>query len=284
MNEQANQASGLVNIKRSRPVKVIAVSAGKGGVGKSNVSVNMAVALAKKGKRVLLLDADLGLANVDIMLGLHSKYNLSHVMQGTCHLTDIILEGPDGIKVVPASSGTEYMTQLSAAEHLGIINAFNELTDELDYMIIDTAAGISDTVLSFARSSQEVIVVVCDEPTSLTDAYALIKVMSKRYQWERFHIVANMVRQMKDGRELYNKLYRVAGQFLDVRMNYLGAIPFDERVHEAVKKQKPVLSLWPDSPAAKAFAHLADTVDSWLFTEDMSGNTHFFLERLVSES
>ena len=130
MNEQNNQAAGLHNISRSKPVKVIAITAGKGGVGKSNVSVNLAVALAQQGNKVLLLDADLGLANVDIMLGLHTKYNLSHVMQGSCHLTDIMLEGPEGIKVVPASSGTEYMTQLTIAEHAGIINAFNELTDE----------------------------------------------------------------------------------------------------------------------------------------------------------
>lgn len=284
MNNGKNQASGLHNIGRSKPVKVIAVSAGKGGVGKSNVSVNLAVALAKQGDKVLLLDADLGLANVDIMLGLHSKYNISHVMQGICHLTDIILEGPEQIKVVPASSGTEYMTQLTTTEHAGIINAFNEITDELDYMIIDTAAGISDTVLSFVRSSQELLVVVCDEPTSLTDAYALIKVMSKRYQWQHFHIVANMVRKLKDGRDLYNKLFRVAGQFLDVRLDYLGAIPFDEHVHEAVKKQKPVLSCWPDSPASKALMQIAETVKHWSFDTEMVGNTRFFLERLIAES
>src|SRR5690606_26080232 len=133
------------------------------------VSVNLAVALAQLNKRVMLLDADLGLANIDIMLGLHTKYNLSHVMQGICHLSDIIMSGPNGILVIPAASGTEYMTQLSPPELAGIIDSFNELTDDLDYMIIDTAAGISDTVLSFTRSSQELIVVVCDEPTSLTD-------------------------------------------------------------------------------------------------------------------
>ena len=284
MNEQNNQAAGLHNISRSKPVKVIAITAGKGGVGKSNVSVNLAVALAQQGNKVLLLDADLGLANVDIMLGLHTKYNLSHVMQGSCHLTDIMLEGPEGIKVVPASSGTEYMTQLTIAEHAGIINAFNELTDELDYMIIDTAAGISDTVLSFARSSQELIVVVCDEPTSLTDAYALIKVMNKRYQWQHFHIIANMVRKINDGRELYNKLFRVAGQFLDVRLEYLGAIPFDEHVHEAVKKQKAVLSIWPESSASKALIKMADSIKNWSFDTEMVGNTRFFLERLITEN
>ncbi|QRN03275.1 P-loop NTPase [Legionella sp. MW5194] len=280
--EVGNQADGLRNISRSKPVKVIAVSAGKGGVGKSNVSVNLAVALAQKDKKVLLLDADLGLANIDIMLGLHTKFNLSHVIQGICNLTDIMLTGPYDIKVIPAASGTEYMTQLSAAEHAGIIDAFNELTDDFDYMIIDTAAGISDTVLSFTRSSQEIIVVVCDEPTSLTDAYALIKVMSKRYEWTHFHILANMVRSVKDGRELFNKLYRVAEQFLDVSLDYLGAIPFDNQVHEAVKKQKAVLVAYPECSATKAIHQLAENVEDWPFRRSLGGNTSFFLERLVA--
>lgn len=277
-----DQASGLRNLSRTKPVKVIAVTAGKGGVGKSNVSVNLAVALAQLNKSVMLLDADLGLANVDIMLGLHTKYNLSHVIQGICHLSDIILQGPNGIRVIPAASGTEFMTQLTQAEHAGIIDAFNELTDDLDYMIIDTAAGISDTVLSFARSSQELIVVVCDEPTSLTDAYALIKVMSKRYEWTHFNILANMVRNLKDGRDLFNKLFRVSEQFLDVHLNYLGAIPFDENVHKSVKKQKPVLIAYPDSPATASLRELAETVNSWPFKPLLGGNTSFFLERLVS--
>ncbi|KTD47224.1 MinD/ParA family protein [Legionella taurinensis] len=280
--EVGDQADGLRNISRSKPVKVIAVSAGKGGVGKSNVSVNLAVALAQKDKKVLLLDADLGLANIDIMLGLHTKFNLSHVIQGICNLTDIMLTGPYDIKVIPAASGTEYMTQLSAAEHAGIIDAFNELTDDFDYMIIDTAAGISDTVLSFTRSSQEIIVVVCDEPTSLTDAYALIKVMSKRYEWTHFHILANMVRSVKDGRELFNKLYRVAEQFLDVSLDYLGAIPFDNQVHEAVKKQKAVLVAYPECSATKAIHQLAENVEDWPFRRSLGGNTSFFLERLVA--
>ncbi|WP_242604543.1 MinD/ParA family protein [Legionella fairfieldensis] len=277
-----DQAAGLRNLNYAKPVKVIAVTAGKGGVGKSNVSVNLAVALAQRHKQVLLLDADLGLANIDIMLGLHTKYNLSHVVQGLCHLNDILLEGPSGVKVIPASSGLEFMTQLSPSEHAGIIDAFNELTDDVDYMIIDTAAGISDTVLSFARSSQELIVVVCDEPTSLTDAYALIKVMSKRCDWSHFHVLANMVRTIREGRDLYNKLYRVAEQFLDVHLNYLGAIPFDERIHESVKKQKPVLTAYPDSNAAKVLEQLAHTIDNWPVRPLLSGNTSFFLERLVA--
>ncbi len=279
MSEQAREIS---NLSCSNPVKVIAVSAGKGGVGKSNVSINLAVALAQLQKNVLLLDADLALANVDIMLGLHIKFNLSHVVQGLCNLSDIILEGPSGIRVVPAASGMEHMTQLSPAEHAGLIDAFNQLTDNLDYMIIDTAAGISDTVLSFARSSQELIVIVCDEPTSLTDAYALIKVMSTRYEWSHFHILANMVKNYREGRELFNKLYRVAEHFLDVRLDYLGAIPYDAHIHDAVKRQEPVLIAYPESESSKMFLQIAEAVDEWPYKHSLGGNTSFFLERLVA--
>lgn len=268
----------------SKSVKVIAISAGKGGVGKTNVAVNLSISLAQLDNKILLMDADLGLANIDIMLGLRTKYNLSHVIQGKCHLNDIILTGPLGIKVIPAASGTDYMTQLTAAQHAGIIDSFNELTDHYDYMIIDTAAGISETVLSFTRSSQEVIVVVCNEPTSLTDSYALIKVMSQRFEWEHFRILANMVHSAKEGRELYNRLYRVAEQFLDVRLDYLGALPFDERIHHAVRKQQPVTILYSDCKASKSFQQMAYAIERWPFNRLLDGNTSFFLERIVAEN
>jgi flagellar biosynthesis protein FlhG len=285
----AQSATKPVNLSQDspgylKPVKVIAVTAGKGGVGKSNVAINLALALAGQGRKILLLDADLGLANVDIMLGLYARYNLSHVLQGTCHLSDIMLTGPNNIKVIPAASGTDYMTQLSAVQHAGIIDSFNELTDEFDYMIIDTAAGISDTVLSFTRSSQEVIIVICDEPTSLTDSYALIKVMCQRFGWNHFHVLANMARSNREGREIFNKLYHVAERFLDLHLDFLGSVPFDEKVHDAVKKQKPLLMLYPGSQASKSFQQLAKVVDGWSFNRSLGGNTSFFLERLVAEN
>lgn len=264
-------------------VRVIAISAGKGGVGKSNVAINLAIALAQMDKQILLFDADLGLANIDIMLGLTVTYNLSHVINGGCHLSDIMLSGPCGIKIIPSASGTGHMTQLTTLELAGIVNAFDGLTDDYDYMLIDTAAGISDTVLSFARSSQEIIVVVCDEPTSLTDAYAFIKVMYERYEWRHFHVVANMIRSHREGRELFNRLYQVAEKFLDIHLNYLGDIFFDEHVHQAVKKQKAVILAFPDSPAAKAFKQLARHVEHWQTKFDVGGNTSFFLERLITK-
>lgn len=266
----------------NKPVHVIAVTAGKGGVGKSTVSLNLAVCMAKQNKKILLLDADLGLANIDIMLGLHTKYDLSHVIEGQCHLNDIILAGPENISVIPASSGIVSMTSLSKAEHAGIINSFNEIIEDLDYMIIDTAAGISDTVLSFACSSQEVLVVISDEPTSIIDAYALIKVMHQLHDWTQFNVLTNMVREKGNGKLAFEKLYQICDDFLDVNLHYYGEIPLDEKVHLAVMSQEPVLSKFPESEASKAFHKLSELVISSPGSNQISGKTSFFLERLVS--
>ena len=176
-----DQAEGLRRMVSPKPVQVIAVSSGKGGVGKTNVSVNLAIALSNEGKKVLLMDADLGLANIDIMLGLKHDYNLSHVLSGQCSLEEVIIDGPKGIKIIPASSGVKQMAELTPMENAGVVRAFSELSCDVDVLIIDTAAGIADSVIAFAKASQEVVVVVCDEPASLTDAYALIKVLNSDY-------------------------------------------------------------------------------------------------------
>ncbi|MBA2649973.1 MAG: MinD/ParA family protein [Legionella sp.] len=267
---------------RPKPVTVFAITAGKGGVGKSNVAANLSIALAQKNKQVMLLDADLGIGNIDILLGLQANYNIAHVLKGECALSDIILKGPCNVSVIPAASGADFMTKLSPAEHAGIINSFSELTDNLDYLIIDTAAGISDTVLSFARSSQELIVLLCDEPTSMADAFALIKLMYKRYKRSHFHILVNMVRRLKDGRALFNKLCKISEQFLDIQLDYLGALPFDEKVHQAVKKQEAVLLAYPDAYVSQAFTSLAKRILDRPYTSSLGGNTSFFLERLVA--
>ncbi len=264
----------------SSPVRVIAVASGKGGVGKTNVSVNLGISLCKLGNRVLLMDADMGLANVDIMLGLQTEYNLSHVLDGEKDLKEIIVEGPAGLKIIPAASGVKRMAQLSAMENAGIINAFSELSGELDVLLIDTAAGIADSVVSFCRASQEVIVVVTDEPASITDAYALIKVLSRDYQVSRFRLLANMSRSEQHGRQLYNKLSRVCEQFLDVSIDYLGTVPFDHDLREAVQRQNPVTVAYPNSQAAQSFKEIAYSVDSWPIPSGVTGYLQFFVENL----
>ncbi|MCG8425998.1 MAG: MinD/ParA family protein [Chromatiales bacterium] len=263
------------------PVRVIAVTGGKGGVGKTNISVNLAVAMSEAGKRVMLLDADLGLANIDVVLGLHPEKDLSHVLQGECGLEDVVIEGPAGIKVVPGASGVQQMAELSPAEHAGLIRAFSDIGSDLDVLIVDTAAGISDTVVSFSRAAQEVVVVVCDEPASITDAYAMIKLLNREYGIDRFRILSNMARSAQEGRDLYNKMYRVTDRYLDVMLSYMGSVPYDDSLRKAVKSQKPVVQAYPRSRVAQTFKNLAKKADNWPVPEGAGGHLQFFVERLI---
>lgn len=278
-----DQASSLRRMNQSRLIKVIAVTGGKGGVGKTNVTLNTAIAMAQQGKRVMVLDADLGLANVDVLLGLRVVKNLSHVLSGECTLDDVLVEGPYGIKIAPATSGSQSMTELTHTEHAGLIRAFSELRAQIDVLIVDTAAGISDMVLSFSRASQDIMVVVCDEPTSLTDAYALIKILNKDHGVFRFKIVANMVRNMREGHELFAKLTKVTDRFLDVALELVATVPFDENVRKSVRKQKAIVELYPTSPAAIAISKLAQQAASWPVPSQPGGHLEFFLEQLITK-
>ena len=266
--------------QRSKPVRVIAVASGKGGVGKTNVSVNLSVSLTKLGNRVLLMDADMGLANVDIMLGLQTKYNLSHVLKGEKSLIEVMVDAPGGFKIVPATSGNSRMAQLSQAENAGIINAFSEIDGFLDVLIIDTAAGIADSVVSYCRASQEVVIVVTDEPASMTDAYALIKVLNREHGLTNFQLLANMTRTEKHGIELHKKFSKVCENFLDVSIDYLGTIPFDHDLREAIQKQSPVTISKPNSVSAKEFNHVANKINEWPIPTNATGYLQFFIENL----
>lgn len=279
-----DQAAGLRRMVNPEPVRVVAVTGGKGGVGKTNISVNLGVALAELGRRVMLLDADLGLANIDVILGLHARYNLFHVMSGERSLEEILVEGPSGLKVVPGASGIQQMAEMSPAEHAGLINAFSSLANDVDVLLIDTAAGISDLVVSFSRAAQEQIVVVCDEPASITDAYAIIKLLNREYGVNRFRILSNMVKSVQEGRDLYNKMCRVTDQYLDVMLNYMGSIPYDEQLRKAVKGQRPVVEAYPRSRVSQAFKNLAKKADNWPVPTGVSGDLQFFVERLIQFS
>lgn len=276
-----DQASGLRRMQRSEPIKVIAVSGGKGGVGKTNVSLNTAISLAQLGKRVLVLDADLGLANCDVMLGLRVQRNLSHVLSGECELDDIIIEGPSGIKIIPATSGTQSMVDLTPSEHAGLIRAFSDMHTKFDVLIVDTAAGISDMVLSFTRAAQDVMLVVTDEPTSITDCYALMKILSRDHDVFKFKVVANMARSPKEGQQLFAKLSTVSDRFLDVALDLVAIIPFDENIRKSVRKQQAIVEAFPDSPAARAFKGLASKITKWPVPHHASGHLEFFIEQLL---
>lgn len=278
---ESMQSADLRRLANPGPVQVIAVTGGKGGVGKTSVSVNLATAFAASGKRVMLLDGDLGLANVDVFLGLSPRHTMAHVLSGERTLEEIIVESAEGIQVVPGASGVADLANLSAAGHLNLVQAFSTLGSRVEVMIVDTSAGISHSVVQFSQAAQHVILVVCDEPASMTDAYALVKVLSRNHGVMRFHVLANMVREPGEGELLFQKLQRVTGKFLDVTLEYTGEIPDDAYLRRAIREQRPVMSAFPSAPASRAFKKLALKADKWPVPEGPRGNLEFFVERLV---
>lgn len=275
------QHSNLARFMQRKPVKVLTVCSGKGGVGKTNVACNVAIALSSRGRNTCLLDADLSLANVDVLLGLQPTFNLSHVVNGEADLQSTILKGPGNIRIVPAASGNFRMTDLPPAAQAGIIQAFSELADQPEVMVVDTAAGLSPEVARFVQAGQHPIVVVCDEPAALTDAYALIKVFSQNYGIRRFQIVTNQSRNSSDGRQLFRKLSRVTDAYLDVVLRHLGDVPQDDYLVRAVQEQRAVVDAYPRSESGAAFRAMAASIDSLPAAQDANGGIQFFLERLL---
>ncbi len=267
---------------QKRAPRVIAVCSGKGGVGKTNVAANLAVALGARGEKVLLLDADVSLANVDVLLGLQPRFNLAHVLAGEVDLSSTLLDGPGGIRIAPASSGNFDMTALSEAEQAAIVQAFAGLPETPDVLLVDTAAGISPSVARFVAAAQHALVVVCDEPASITDAYALIKVFSQNYGIRRFNVVTNQSRARRAGARLFEKLSRVADNYLDVVLRHVGDVPHDRYLVKAVQEQRAVVDAYPKSPASEQFRALASAIASLPQPAGASGGIEFFLEQLIA--
>lgn len=262
-------------------VQVIAVTGGKGGVGKSTVSINLATAFAQSGRRTLLLDGDLGLANADVLLGITPRHTLAHVLCGERSLEEVIVQSPQGFGVVPAASGVARLAALGEAEHVGLVRAFSSLGGELDALVVDTPAGIAPGVLQLAQAAQHVVVVVCDEPASITDAYALVKVLSRNHGVGRFQVLANMVRQPGAGERLFATLNRVTTKFLDVTLEFGGEVPEDPWLRKSIREQQPVLAAYPASPSARALRQFAARAERWPVPAGARGNIEFFAERLV---
>ncbi len=274
----------MAELNGKRKVKVITVTGGKGGVGKSSVSLNLAVALCQMGKKVMLFDADLGLANIDVMLGLKVDKNLGHVLNGECELQDILQTGPHGLRIVPASSGLKQMVELTVEQHAGLIRAFSTLKEDIDYFIVDTAAGISDMVLSFCRAAQDVLMVVCNEPTSVADAYAQMKVLSRDYGVKKFKIIGNQLHSLDEGKLMYQKLVTVTERFIDATLELVACIPVDMNMRKAIRQRSCVVEVFPTSPAARAFRTLASRITTWPIPDVAGGHLEFFVENLISNN
>jgi flagellar biosynthesis protein FlhG len=265
----------------AQPVQVIAVTGGKGGTGKTTVAVNLATALAQADKRVLLFDGDLGLANVDVLLGLTPRCTVEQVLRGERELDEILVQTPAGVRVIPGGSGVARLAALGAPEHAALIRACSALPQAFDVLIVDTAPGLAESVLHFSQAAQEVLLVLRDEPASLTDAYAVIKVLDRDYGVRRFRVLVNMVRGGEQGAGVFRRLQRVAERYLDAQLDYVGDIPDDACMAKAVRAQRTVLEAYPGSPSARAFKKLASAADNWPMPPSPSGRLQFFLERTL---
>ena len=237
--------------------KIVAVTSGKGGVGKTNVVANLSVCLSELGKKVVVLDADFGLANLDVLLGLTPRYHLGHVLFGNKSLTEIMVQGPQGIRIIPASSGLQRMSELTLAQRNHLIESFTSLDLDTDYFNIDTAAGISRTVIHFLLSAQEVIVVSAPEPTAIVDAYAVIKIILAEDHSKNIQVLINSVDRAEDAQEVFCQINSVVRRFLNREVDYLGHIERDSHVPQAVRSQTLVTHRFPNATASRSFRNLA---------------------------
>jgi len=261
--------------------RVFSITSGKGGVGKTAVVANIAVVLAQKGKRVLILDADLGLANIDVVFGLAPAYNLNHFFSGDQELTDILVEGPLGIRILPAGSGVQRFTRLDSGQKLRLLEALDAMHNDFDYVLIDTEAGISENVTYFNTAAQEILVVTTPEPTAITDAYALMKLLSNQYHEKHFNLIVNFINSEEEALDVYRKLTMVANRYLDISIDYLGSIPRDKQMVEAIRRQQVMVQLYPDSKTSNAFEALALHLLQEPHTLEAKGSIQFFWKRLL---
>ncbi len=271
--------------ERSTPTgtRVIAVTSGKGGVGKTNIVANLAYTLTQLDKKVLVFDADLGLGNMDVLLGKAPRFNISHVIKGEKNIDEITVQGPGGMLILPASSGVQDMTELMPAQRIRILSALDTLMEDIDVLLIDTAAGISSNVMYFNVSAQEVIVVVTPEPTSITDAYALMKVMSLKYAEKKFNMLVNMVSGEAEAKDVYRQLSMVSKRFLDISIDYLGYIPRDGELTRCVRGQKLVRQQRPSAAASGCFDTIARSLNAKPAPRLPAGYASHFWKHLIGK-
>ncbi len=272
--------------KRKQPnqTKIISITSGKGGVGKTNIVCNLAYCFASMGKKVMIMDADLSLGNVSVVLGLAPKYNISNVLYGDKQLKDIIISDKNGILVLPASSGIPELSNLTETQKMTLMSRFGDFLSDIDILLIDTGAGISSNVIYFNLSAGEIMVIVTPEPTSITDAYALIKVMSTKHGQKNFSIILNMAKNEKEAKGIYKHLGIVADKFLKVSLSYGGFILYDENVSKSVIMQKTAMELYPESKSAACFKKLAYDIISQDDDGYSSGNLQFFFNNLFRKN
>jgi flagellar biosynthesis protein FlhG len=265
------------------PAQVIAITSGKGGVGKTNIVANLGYSLCRLQRRVMILDGDLGLANLDMLLGLTPTYTIQHVLQGEKNLEETIIEGPGGVKILPASSGIPELAEVTPEQKLLLLTQLESLVDQIDVLLIDTAGGISSTVMFFNTMADQVVMVVSPEPTSIATSYAMMEVLSSRYAQRRFQILVNFVRSESEGLDVYRRLNVVTENSPSISISYLGWVPVDEYLQEAVKRQRAVAEIFPTSKASKNFVALAQKITQIKIFSTPGGGPNLFRRPLTQE-
>lgn len=262
-------------------MRIMTIASGKGGVGKSNIAVNLAILLAQRGKQVIIFDADMGMANVDVLLGMVPRYTLRDVIRGERTLDEILQSGPGGIKIIAGASGIQELTNIDHYQREKLVNALYELEQKADFLLIDTGGGISRNVLSFMAAAEEVVVVLTPEPTSLTDAYSMIKIYSRFELHSRINIIVNRARNNSEARQTAQRIKKTVERFLNVRVDYLGCVCDDRHVVLAVKEQKPFCLLYPKGTATKNLSlivtNLLSNEDGQIGVRESTG----FVKRLI---
>lgn len=284
--DQAEQLRKLVKKqeRQQSAARVITVTSGKGGVGKTSIAVNLAIQMKRLGKRVIILDADFGLANIEVMLGIRPQYNLADLMFRGKSLTEIITPGPEEIGFISGGSGIQELARMTKEQVMYLTQKLVELDAMADVIIVDTGAGIADNVLEFVTASSEVLLVATPEPTSITDAYALLKALNRRAGFSRertsIKMISNRVGSEAEGKNLYEKMSVVVDKFLNIQPEFLGIIPQDDFISKAVMVQKPITIAYPNSQAAKAMQLIAAKLCDGTETEVRKGITGLFSDMI----
>jgi flagellar biosynthesis protein FlhG len=263
--------------------RTIVITSGKGGVGKTSLSVSLAIAIAQDGKSVTLLDADLGLANINVILGIIPKYNLYHVIKGKKKLKDIIIEVPEGIKIIAGASGFQQLANLDVKQRDEFIHSIAELAND-DFLIVDTGAGISQNVLSFVMAADEVIVVTTPEPTAITDAYGIIKAIASQSNEKHIKLIVNRAQSVAEGKRVAQRVINIAGQFLNIRVEELGFVYEDLYVPKSVRNQKPFIVSYPNSKASGCVKVIADRINNKEVELNKGTGITSFIKNLLGHS
>ena len=278
----ASTSKGPAKSKRATPPCVFAITSGKGGVGKTNVVANLAAALTLRKKRVMVIDADLGLANLDLFLGVRPVYTLADFFTGLAALDEIIIPNRNGILLLPGASGVQKITSLRHDQKIALLTGLDALSHEVDLVLVDTGSGISDAVTYFATSAQEIVVVVTPEPSAMSDAFALVKVLVSEHREKRFWILANNVSDEEEARCLFDALSGTALRFLNASLDFFGWVPCDPQLMQAVARSQTVVTDAFNAPSAKAFASMAEHLIQMTSSRvKIKGNVQFFFRRIL---